>query len=275
MAAIMAHSKMSPFELLENSHDLEGKEHLPFITIPTTSLDVFSLTSYFVAADPRERLVKLIASPPNLYAAVLVDSSLFQFLSGPNAAASLFEGLFAAAEGYCSNKSNFLSEALLERAINFYAKMLKSGVGGIDPATFAQATFLTSLGCAASSPGIGAALSIALSARFPVAKPAAAAALFPKIAEKLVSARPEKMARVAAFLGNTGAASVADAAGSAVENIKTSMAAMNVKTDLQEAGLGMDRITAAAEAARNLEFVSNSPWIVSEEDLFEIFKQIV
>jgi alcohol dehydrogenase class IV len=60
-----------------------------------------------------------------------------------------------------------------------------------------------------------------------------------------------------------------------VENIKTSMAALNVKTGLQDAGLSMDRITAAAEAARNLEFVTNSPWIVAEEDLFEILKQII
>jgi predicted P-loop ATPase/GTPase len=34
-------------------------------------------------------------------------------------------------------------------------------------------------------------------------------------------------------------------------------------------------MVASAEAARSLEFVSYSPWTVTEEDLFEILKSIV
>jgi alcohol dehydrogenase len=273
MAAIMAPSKMSVFDLLEG-RDCQGK-FLPFISIPTVSLDPFALTEYFVVVDPRDRTVKSVTSPGDLYAAMLIDSSLLQFLSTPAAPPVIFEGFLAATEAYCSSKSNFLSEALLERALSFYARLMKSGSGGMDAGVYAQAIFLTALGTAASSPGLGAALNVAVNARYPDVKQACSAALLPVIAKRLVSARPEKMARVASFLANTGTATVADAANAAVDSIKRSMEAMNVQASLKEFNISLDKVTAAAEAARGLEFVPNSPWTVSEEDVFEILKEII
>jgi alcohol dehydrogenase len=274
MAALMAALKISVFELLEGRKCM-GK-FLPFIAIPTEGTDTFAFTGNFIAADPRDRLVKSIEAPGGLCAAVIIDSSLFKFLSGPSAAAAVFGGFFTAVEAYCSSKANFLSDALLERALNFYAKIIKKGSGGIDADTYAQAAFLASLGTSLSSPGAGAALSFAINARFPVVKQAASAALLPVVAEWLVSARPEKMARVAGFLGNTGkAASAADAAAGSVDNIRRSMEAFKAPPDLKSFNLPLDRLTAAVEAARNLEFVSNSPWTVSVEAVFDILKKII
>ena len=271
MAAIMAPLKISVFELLDGRPFQE--KHLPLIAIPTEGLDAFSLTEFFIAADPRNRLIKSIKSPGNLYAAVIVDSVLFNFLSGDSAPAFVLDGYFSAIEAYCSSRANFLSDALLERALNFYAKLFK---GGMNADIYAQASFLTSLGSSASSPGVGTALSAAINARFPVAKPLCSAALLPVIAEKLVSARPEKMARAASFLGNTErAASVADAANSAVDGIRRCMDALKVQSDLKGYNIPLDRAATAVSAARNLEFVANSPWIVSEEAVFDIIKKII
>jgi len=273
MAAIMAPMRITAFELLDGR--IFQNKLLPLIAIPTEGLSAFSLVEYFIAADPRNRLVKSIPSPGRLYAAVIVDSSLFKFLSDSAAPAFLFDGFLAAVEAYCSTRANFLSDALLERALNFYAKLLKSGANGINADTFAQATFLTALGTSASSPGVGAALSAAINARFPVSKQQCSAALLPVIAERLVSARPEKMAKAASFLGNTKAASVADAAKSAVDGIRRLMEALKVQSDLKSFNIPLDRITAAVEAARALEFVANSSWTVSEEEVFEIIKKII
>ena len=274
MAAIMAPEKIGIFELLEG-RQCNGN-FLPLIAIPTTSLDPFSLTEYFVAPDPRDKKLKYIHSPNNLYAAMIIDNTLLNFLSGPSAAASLFEGFFMATEAYCSARANFLSDAILERALNFYAKLIKSGAGGISADTFAQAVFLASLGNAISSPGIGSALSLAISARYPEAKQSCAAALLPVIAKRLVNARPEKMARVASFLGGAGKpASVADAANTAIDNIQKAMTALKVRSSLKEFNISMDKVAAAAETARNLEFIANSPWTVSGEDIFNILQQIL
>jgi len=274
MAAIMAPLKIPVFELLDGRPF--QKKYLPLIAIPTEGLDAFSLTEFFIAADPRNRLIKYIQSPGSLYAAVIVDSVLFNFLSGDSAPAFVFDGYFSAIEAYCSSKANFLSDALLERALNFYAKLFKSGANGMNADIYAQASFLTSLGSSASSPGVGAALSAAINARFPVTKPLCSAALLPVIAEKLVGARPEKMARAASFLGNTEkAASVADAANSAVDGIRRCMQALKVQSDLKGYNIQLDRATTAVSAARNLEFVANSPWTVSEEAVFDIIKGVI
>jgi len=287
MAAIMSPLKISAFELLDGRKC--SNKFLPFIAIPTSGLDPFAFTEFFVAADPRDRLVKSVESPHDLCAAVIVDSTLFQFPSVPVLATAILSGFLAAIEAYCSSKGNFLSDALLERTLNFYAKIIKSGVNGLTSAIsaeqprsegglldiFTQASFLTALGSSISSPGIGAALSYAVNARYPDVKQQCAAALLPLIAEHLVGARPEKMARVASFLGNTKAASVAEAANSAEAAILRSMEALNIQPTLKDFNIPLDRLTAAAEAARNLEFVSNSPWTVSEEAVFEILKKVL
>jgi len=269
MAAIMAPMRISVFELLEGR--MFQNKFLPLISIPVEGLDSFSLTENFIAADPRNRLIKSIQSPHGLYSAVIIDSSLFKF--APNVAAVyILEGFFSALEAYCSAKANFLSDALLERSLSFFAKLLKSGMNAD---IYAQASFLTALGNSASSPGAGAALAYAINARFPVSKQVCSAVLLPFMAEKLASARPEKMARVASFLGNTKAASVAEAANSTADGIRRCMEALHVKPDLKEFNISLDRLAAGVVAARNLDFVANSPWIVSEEEVLKIMRDII
>jgi len=273
MAAIMTPMKISSFELLDGR--MYPNKFLPYIAIPLEGLDAFSLGEYFVAADPRSSLVKTVQSPVNLFSAVIVDSNLFKFLSGMSAGAFLIDGYFAALEAYCSAKSNFLSDALLERALNFYSRLLKS-TGGVNADIYAQANFLTAIGSSASSPGAGSALSYAINARFAVPRQQCSAALIIYIAEKLIGARPEKMARAASFLGNAGkAASVAEAANSAIDYIRRCMEVLNLQPDLKAFNIPLDRITAAVEAGRNLEFVANSPWTVSGEEVFDILKKIL
>ena len=274
MAAIMAPMRITAFELLDGR--FFEKKYLPLIAIPTEGLDTFSLTEYFIAADPRNRLVKSIQSPGNLYAAVIVDSSLLKSLSGAAASFFLLDGYFSAIEAYCSTRANFLSDALLERGLNFYTRLFKSGAEGMSADIYAQASFLTALGSSVSSPGAGAALSYAVNARSTASKQQCSAVLLPVIAEKLISARPEKMSRVASFLGSAGkATSVADAANSALDGIRRCMTALKAPTDLKEFNIPLDKVTTAVSTARNLEFVANSPWTVTEESVFDIIKRII
>jgi alcohol dehydrogenase len=274
MAAIMAPMRITAFELLDGR--FFQKKYLPFISIPTEGLDAFSLTDFFIAADPRNRLIKSIQSPGNLYAAVIIDSGLLKIFSGAAASFFLLDDYFSAIEAYCSTRANFLSDALLERALNFYARLFKSGAEGMNPDLYIQAGFLTALGSSVSSPGAGAALSYAVSARSQATKQQCSAALLPVITEKLISARPEKMARVASFLGSAGkAASVAEAANTALDGIRRCMEALKAPSDLKEFNIQLDRVMAAVSAARALEFVANSPWTVSDEAVFDTIKRVI
>jgi len=273
MAAIMAPMRIGAFELLEGR--IYQNKFLSLISIPTDGMDIFSLTKYFIAADPRNRQLKLIPSPEDLYTAIIIDNNLLKVLSSESAAIVVLEGFFSAIEAYCSTKANFISDTLLEKALGFYAKLLRSASNGINAEVFTQANFLSSAGSSLSSPGIGAALSAAINARSSAAKPLCSAVLFPYIVQRLVTARPEKIARVASSLGTAKAASVAEAAASAVDGIRRLMAALNVPSDLKQHNISLDRLTAAAEAARNLDFVANSPWPVSEDEVFKILKEIL
>jgi len=273
MVAIMAPMKITSFELLDGRNCQD--QFLPLLSIPTEGTDAFMAADFFLTVDPRNKLIKSVSSPHNLYASIIIDCNLITILSDNNAPSYIFEGFFSAVEAYCSAKANFLSDTMLEKSVTLFAKLLKKGSGAINAETFAQAGMLLSVGSSLSSPGIGAALSAAINARCGIPRQQCSAALFPVIAERLVSARPEKMARVASLLGAGKAASAAEAANTAVEAIRNSMTALNVPLDLKENRIPLDRMAAPADAARKLEMTANSPWTVSEEEVFKILKQIL
>jgi alcohol dehydrogenase len=276
LAAIIAHSGLEIFELLDGRKPEEN--FIPFISIPTTGRDPFLFADYFIAVDPRDRSVKCIKSPPRLCAAAVIDSSLSESLSDKFSATTAFDGFCVAIEAYCSSKSSFLSDAMLEQAIYIYSRIMTSYtenqtnfdlIGGST-----NAGFLMSLGSSVSAPGIGTALAYALNGRFPVAKSWASTVLLPYVLEKLVTARPEKMARVAGIMGEpVEGASIADSANMVVDTIRRRMGALQVPARLKEFSLSLDRLVPVAESAKALEFVAFSPWTVASEDAFDILKQ--
>ena len=274
MAAIIAPTRIPVFDLLD-SHQSKA-EFLPYIAIPTAGRDPFLFTNYFIAVDPRDRSVKQIKSPDGLCSAAIIDSNFSETLSGAFAATTAFDGFCVAAEAYCSTRSNFLSDAILEQAISIYSQMMVSSENkAFDIAANASnAGFLVALGSAASAPGIGTALAYAINGRFPVAKSWSSTVLLPYILEKLVTARPEKIARIGSLMGEpTEGISVSESANMAIDTIRRRMGLLKVPARLKEFNLSLDRLIPVAESARNLEFVAFSPWTVSSEDAFDILKQ--
>ena len=274
MAAIIAPSKMSVFDLLDKRE--HKNEFIPYIAIPTAGRDPFLLTNYFIAVDPRDRSVKQVKSPNKLCIASIIDSNLSETLSGAFAATTAFDGFCVAAEAYCSTRANFLSDALLEQAISIYSQMMVSAESkAFDiSGSAANAGFLVAMGSAASAPGIGTALAYAINGRFPVAKSWSSTVLLPYILEKLVTAKPGKIAKIGTLMGEpTEGASVSEAANMAIESIRRRMGALKVPARLKEFNLSLDRLVPIAESACNMEFVAYSPWTVSSEDAFDILKQ--
>jgi len=275
ITAMIVKTRMDIFELLDGAKP--GNEFIPYIAIPTTGRDPFLFSRYFVAVDPRDRSVKLVKSPQGLCAAAIVDGGLSESLSGKFASTTAFDGFCVAVEAYCSTKASFLSDALLEQAIALYAQMMDAYA---DSNTFddtggaTNAGLLTALGCAVSSPGIGTALAFALNGRFPVAKSWCSTILLPYILEKLAASRPEKLAKIAALMGEpTMGAPVGESANMTVDSIRRRMGFLKVPARLKDYNLSLDRLVPTAEAARNLEFVAYSPWTVSAEDAYDLLKQ--
>jgi alcohol dehydrogenase len=275
IAAMIVKTRMPVFELLDGTNP--GTDFLPYVAVPTTGRDPFLFSRFFIAVDPRDRSVKLVKAPVGLCVSAIVDGGLGESLSGKFASTTAFDGFCVSVEAYCSTKASFLSDALLEQAIVLYAQMMDSYMDNklfdmIGGAT--NAGLLMALGSAVSSPGIGTALAFALNGRFPVAKSWCSTILLPYILERLVTARPEKLAKIATLMGEpTMGATVSESANMAVDSIRRRMGILKVPARFKDYNLSLDRLVPTAEAARNLEFVAFSPWTVSAEDAYDLLKQ--
>ena len=275
LASILAASRIRLFELLDGER--EESAFLPYVAIPAFGGDPFLLSDNLIAIDPRDRFAKLIKCPKGLTKLAILDSSLSEPLSASFAPPAIFDGLCSSLEAYCSTKSSFLSDALLEQAISLYAKTMHSYADNSltdFPSACVNAALLMSMGISISAPGIGTALAYAINGKFPVAKSWCATVLLPYIMERLVAARPEKMAKAAVLMGEIiEGASVSDAANMTVDLVRRRMGQLSIPARLKDFDLLLDRLVSTAEAGRNLDFVAFSPWTVSSEDAYDLLKQ--
>ena len=277
ITAIIARSGLEIFDLLdgkdpESAHISGNKEDfLPYIAI-LDEADPFVFARHFIAIDPRDRSVKLIKSPKGLCAALLLDGECMK-----NAAlkpVSTFDAMSIALEAYCSRSANFFSDALIEQALHHYSRLSIASDPETSVEDFMSAFLFTSIGAALSNPGIGTSLAYAIYGRFTAEKTQCAAILLPHILKKLISVRPEKIAKVATLLGEaTDGLSVAEAANAALTTIRARLAERDLPSHLQKLDLVLDRLIPIAEVARNLEFIAYSPWTVTAEEAFDLVKQ--
>ena len=274
LISILAASKLGLFDLLDG--EKEEKAFLPYAAFPTAAGDPFLFSDYLIAVDPRDRFAKLIKCPRSQCKTVILDPNLSEPLTDKLASTAAFDGLCASLEAYCSLKSSFLSDALLEQAISLYSKMMHSYVENLSadfPALAYDAGLLMSLGVSLAAPGIGTALSYTISARYPVEKAWCATVLLPYVMEKLVSLRPDRMAKAASLMEeNIENISTGEAAGLAVEIVRRRMGQLQVPARLKDLNLSLDRLVPVAEAARTLDFVAFSPWTVASEDAYDLLK---
>ena len=275
LVSVLAVSPLRLFDLLDGER--EESSFLPYAAIPAAGSDPFLLSDYLIAVDPRDRFAKLVKCPRRLCQLIILDPGLSELIGGKFAPTAAFDGLCAALEAYCSTKSSFFSDALLEQAISLYGKMMHSYADNtVTELTGASvhAGLLLALGSSVSSPGIGTALAYALNGRFPVAKSWCATVLLPYVMEKLVASRPERMAKAASLMGEVPeGTSTAEAANMVVDMVRRFMGQLEVPARLKDFNLSLDRLVPVAEAARNLEFVSSSPWTVTSEDAYDLLKQ--
>ncbi|MDR1400223.1 MAG: iron-containing alcohol dehydrogenase [Treponema sp.] len=277
LTAIIARSGLEIFELLdgkdpESVRIFSNKEDfLPYIAI-LGEIDPFVFARHFIAIDPRDRSVKLVKSPKGLCAALVLDGTCMR--SAALKPVSTFDGISIALEAYCSRSANFFSDALLEQALSHYSRLSAAFDAETSVEDFMSAFLFTSMGVALSNPGIGTSLAYAIYGRFTVEKAQYAEVLLPHILEKLISVRPEKVAKAAALLGvATDGLSVAEAANAGLTAIRARLMECGLSSRLQEFGLILDRLIPIAEVARDLEFIAYSPWTVTAEEAFELVKR--
>ncbi|MBN2875931.1 MAG: iron-containing alcohol dehydrogenase [Spirochaetales bacterium] len=252
---------------------------LPLALVPTSYRDPFLLSGGLILTDARTGGATFLQARRGVEAAVILDPNAFAGMSAKAAAASLLDGAMAAIEGYASARDGFLSDMALREAIGLYIKALDISIQRPeDPQArvdAARACFLTGLGLAASSPGLGTAVSFAINARWGVPKANLAAVMLPYVLESLSRSRPEKIAALAPLFCEVDAdEGAAGAAARAVESMRTRLGLLKIPSRLNDFDLALERLVETAEAARRFDFMNFLPRTMTVDDVFDFIKTV-
>jgi alcohol dehydrogenase len=189
----------------------------------------------------------------------------------------MMDTLLAAVEGYVSTRSTFFSDTLLLVAI----RRLGSALRGItetpnDPKhriTASESGMLASVALAATSQGVGGALSYAINSRYTVPKSWIATVLLPHVMDATVNARPEKLKQIAHALGEEARElKPAEAAYQASAAVRRTIGKLELPGRLRDMDLAIDDLVDVAEVASAMEMSGSTPIPHSPSDLYDLIK---
>lgn len=261
----------------------EGKpveaEPVPLICLPTTPRDPFVFTNRVPITDSRTAKIKLIQAKDGLCRLVLFDPNLTTTLDAKQAAAITLETLCLASEAYLSQKANFFSDMIAEKAVTLLGAATDENRPETD--TTPKEELLTQGGCmaslAAASSALGAAslLALCISARAKADRALVTAVLFPHVLEDCIAFKNERVAKLARILhvAPETEADEAAAANALVQNIRERLAAASLPTRLKDANLSIEHLALAAEDAGKLEYVNTLARSMTSDDLFALVKK--
>ena len=255
------------------------RQSLPLVLVPTSYRDPFLLSGGLVLTDARSGGAVFLQARRGVETAVVLDPNALGGLSAKTAAAALLDGAMGAIEGYASSREGFLSDMALKEAIGLYIRALDVTIQRPeDPQArmdAARACFLSGLGLAASSPGLGTAISFAINARWGVPKANLAAVILPYLLESLSRSRPEKIAAIAPlFCEVDPEEGAAGAAARAVESMRTRLGHLKILSRLKDFELPLERLVETAEAARRFDFMNFLPRTMTVDDVFDFIKTV-
>ena len=275
VVALLARDRIDVDALIEGA--ATRSEPLPLVEIPTSLRHGFMCDDALHLVDARDRRVRLIRQHGLAPTAVLIDPNLSSGLSAKLASSCVLEALMGAMEAYLSSKASFLSDHVLEKAIEILAHALSQLIARPDdPLARSEAwkgAFLGALGQGLSAPGLGTAVALAINARHQVPKASLAAILLPYSMELGSKSRLEKIAKTALLFGqDCSECSPPEAAARAIEWLRTRLGLLKIPSRLKDFDLSLDRLVEAARDARELDFVNYLPRAVSVDDVFDFVK---
>ncbi|MBN1836382.1 MAG: iron-containing alcohol dehydrogenase [Spirochaetales bacterium] len=250
---------------------------LPYVAVPTTCRDPFLFLDEYLMIDSRDRTAKVGRAQRGITRAAIVDPKLTITLPAKYTATTLLDTLLMAVEGYISARSNFLSDTLFARACELIGRV--SGQVATQPEDLrvrmsaSMAGLLSALGLTMSKTGVGTAVAYAINGSFMVPKSWVAAILLPHVMEFFSTVAAEKLAKVAALLGEdlTDMPPV-EGAARAVEAVRRLLGVLGLPARLRDFDLNLDDMVDVAGTARSFDMMNYLPRAISTEDLYELIK---
>ncbi|ERJ91880.1 iron-containing alcohol dehydrogenase [Treponema lecithinolyticum] len=272
--------------LFNESHDIydftEGAQptsgSLPFITVPTTIRDSFLFSDTSPLIDARSRQLKMLKLQPALCRLALFDPNLTVTLTESQSVSMILHTVCIAIEAYISQKANFFSDTIIEKAVELLGGALTepSALTASSPKEqlALEGGCMTSLGVSSSSIGAGTLLAHAINARYKLATSLTATVFLPYIIEDAAKYKTEKLAKLARIMHAAADTSSNEAAVSALaETIRSKIAAANLPARLKDLSVSIEQLALAAEDAAKLDCMNAMPRSMTADDLFDIIKQ--
>lgn len=251
---------------------------LPLIAIPTSMRDSFLFTTHSPLTDSRGNKAKLLKLQNGLCKLALFDPNLILNHSQNKRTSIGLRTLCVAIEAYISQKSNFFSDTILEKAIELTWKGLDS-TNSIDTATsqevsFAQGGCMTSFGSALSSLGQASLVALAIESRFKIDASLTTTIMLPYIIEEASKYKGDKLAQVAYIMGLANTVdNIQTNIDALLEEIRTKIALANLPARLKELSVSIEQLALCAEDAGSLEIMNGLSRSMTSDDLFELIKQ--
>ncbi len=260
---------------------VEGKpvsaQPLPLICLPTTTRDPFVFTDTVPVTDSRASQIKLIKAQNGLCKLALFDPNMTATLSANQVESMTIESMCLATEAYLSQKANFFSDMIAEKAVEIlgYATDENRSLTIATPTEelLSEGGCMASLASATSSIGVASLLALCINARYKTNRSLAAAILFPYIIEDCAQFKSDRVAKLTHLL-NTAAenASPEECAKAFADNIRQRLAKANLPARLKDLNISIEQLALAAEDAGKLDYINSLPRSMTSDDLFSLIK---
>ncbi|MBP5283321.1 MAG: iron-containing alcohol dehydrogenase [Treponema sp.] len=246
---------------------------LSLICVPTTIRAPFIFTDKIPVIDARSQQIKIIHAQPSLCKLALFDPNLSSTLTENQTSSMAIESLALALEAYLSQKANFFSDMLCEKAGELLGYAM-DGSGTLNITTpqeelLSQGGCMASLAIGSSSIGVAGLLALTINARFKISRSLVTAILLPYVIEdyaKFKSERIEKFARIFRVEESD------DICAAFADNMRQRIAKANLPARLKELSISIEQLTLAIEDAGKLELMNSLPRSMTTDNLFELIK---
>lgn len=250
---------------------------LPLIVLPISMRDAFLFKEYTPIVDARSRQIKLLKVQHGQCKLALFDPNLFVGFTDNQVASISLQTLCIAIEAYLSQKANFFSDTILEKAIELLGNSIIGGTGKSATSAemfMAQGGCMTSLGVAASSIGPSSLLALTVNARYDIPNALTTTILCPYFIEEAAKYKTDKLAKIAKLM-NISVSSTSDEAAvtALVDTIRNRLAMGNLPSRLKELNLSIEDLALAADDCNIMEFMTGLPRSMTTDDLFDLIKQ--
>ncbi|MBQ0051126.1 MAG: iron-containing alcohol dehydrogenase [Treponema sp.] len=250
---------------------------LPLICIPTTIRDAFLFTDTIPLIDARTSTIKLLKVQNGLCKLAVFDPNHISTLSENQLESMSLETLCLATEAYLSQRENFFSDMIAEKAVELLGYALNGSptltITTPKEELLCQGGCMASLAAATSSVGMVSLLTMTISARYGISRALVSTILFPYMIEECAKYKTARLAKLGRILGLAKPDQTDEEIVQAfAEDVRQKIAKANLPARLKDLSISLEQLALAAEDSGQLELSNSLPRSMTSDDLFSLIK---